>query len=120
MINFGKKRTKLLQQQQHLPNAIENNTPAPLTPMSTDESINTHNTHYTLSQESPLSVFARANNAVRLAQLETDNQMIQAELTNLTLRLDTLEDTCIRANERIWITLHQILQHLNSPDNKVE
>jgi hypothetical protein len=97
-----------------------NNTVASLSPMSTDESINTHNNHCTLLQESPSSLFAGANNVVRLSQLETDNQLIQYELANLTLRLDTLETKFVQANEKIWSTLQQILQHLNSADNKVE
>jgi hypothetical protein len=126
--NFEKKRMKVThsynqQQQQNHPSVAEedNNTTAPLSPMSTDESTNTHNNnHYTLLRESPSSLFARANNSVRLAQVETDNQMIQNELANLTLRLDTLEAKFVQANQRVWITLQHILQHLNSPDNNIE
>jgi hypothetical protein len=128
MNNVGNKRMKVHhhflhnnQQQQQLPSAAEdynnNTTTASLSPMSTGESNNTHNNHYTLVQDSSSSLFARANNAVRLSQLETDNQMIQTELANLNMRLDTLEARFVQANERIWITLQQILQRLNSPDN---
>jgi hypothetical protein len=129
MNDVGRKRMKVQhhllhnnQHQQQHPSAtpeVYNNTAASLSPMSTEESINTHNNnnHYTLLQDSPSSLFARANNAVRLSQLETDNQMIQNELANLTQRLDTLEVKFVQANEKIWVTLQQILQHLNSADN---
>jgi hypothetical protein len=121
MNNFGKKNQCSTVQQQHSSAALEdNNTAASLSPMSTGEFNNTHNNHYTtLLQESSSSLFARANNAVRLSQLEIDNQMIQTELANLNMRLDTLEARFVQANERIWITLHQILERLNSPDNNI-
>jgi hypothetical protein len=127
MDNVGNKRMKVHHhflhnnQQQQLSCAAEdynnNTTTASLSPMSTDESINTHNNHYTLLQESSSSLFARANNAVRLSQLEIDNQMIQTELANLNMRVDTLEARFVQSNERIWNTLQQILQRLNSADN---
>jgi hypothetical protein len=131
MNNFGKKRIKIIshydqqQHQQFHTNTAEanNNTIASLSPMSTDDSINTHsnnNNHCTLVHDSPSSLFARANNAVRLSQLETDNHMIQNELAKLNMRLDTLEVKFIMANERIWATLQQILQRLNSDGNNKE
>jgi hypothetical protein len=54
MNNFGKKRMKVThsynEQQQNHPSVAEedNNTIVPLSPMSTDESTNTHNNHYTM------------------------------------------------------------------------
>jgi hypothetical protein len=45
--------------------------------------------------------------------------MLQNELARLNMRLDTLEVRFVQANERIWIALQQILQHLNSADSKV-